>query len=475
MPSANKTKLSNIIQRFGSVGLALLCIQLDYWALALALPDMAADLGTTSTDLQWAMSAYMIAVGVAMIPGSRVADLLGRKRLLIVGLIIFGVSSLWIGLSTAVGFVVVGRILQGFGTGLYQPVAWSLVTNATSPTERPRVLGFLSAVGGIGTAAGPLIGGGFASTIGWRWIFLINIPIAVCAIAWGRFQLRESRDTSLRGKSLRNLDWIAALILGIGVSALTLAIDDISLEGISAFTYVPIAVAVLALVGFIARERRATWPLIPPRIWRNRSFRAIVIASTILNMALAVMIFMATVYLQDVYGFSGLIAGVMFIPATIGMAIGGPFGGFATSRIPTQRVLTVGLIGGAIALAGLGLLQNFVAVLLMMGVSTFFLGIGFNFGVIAGQSVVPQEQAGAAAGTLLTIMVTMGGVAVVIASSIFEAVGAGQPTQQATTVTYLCWAAFVGILGVIFGAWQWRGATIAAPRGVKLADMQSPS
>lgn len=464
MAEDDAKKINNIIRRFGSIGLALLCIQLDYWALALALPDMAADLGTTSTDLQWAMSAYMIAVGIAMIPGSRVADLLGRKRLLIVGLVIFGISSLWIGLSTAVGFVVVGRILQGFGTGLYQPVAWSLVTNATSPTERPRVLGFLSAVGGIGTAAGPLIGGGFTSTIGWRWIFLVNIPIAVWTVVWGRRQLRESTDTSLRGKTLRDLDWSAAVILGVGVAALTLAIDSISLGGVHDLTYVTLTVAVLALIGFIARERHANWPLIPPRLWRNRQFRAIIVASTILNMALAVMIFMATVYLQDVHNLSGIVAGVMFIPATIGMAVGGPFGGFAASRIPAQRVLTMGLVGGALALAGLGVFQNFLAVLVTMGVATFFLGVGFNFGVIAAQSVVSQDQAGAAAGTLLTIMVTMGGVAVVIASSIFESVGAGQPTQQATTVTYLCWAGFVGVAGVIFGLWQWRGATVAAPR-----------
>ena len=227
-----KVTAKRSFSRFGAVGIALICVQLDYFALALAPPNMAEELNTTATDLQWTVSAYMIAIGVAMIPGSRIADLVGRKKILLIGLAIFGIASLWVGLSPTTGSVIAARVLQGLGAGLYFPVAMSLVSNATHALERPRILGFLSGLAGIGTAA-PIIGGGFASTIGWRWVFLINVPIAAIGVIWGARQLKESTDAELAGKSLRHLDWLGVLLIAVGISGVSLGIDDVSTEGIS--------------------------------------------------------------------------------------------------------------------------------------------------------------------------------------------------------------------------------------------------
>lgn len=449
-----------ILRRFGAVGIALICVQLDYFALALALPDMARELDTTTTNLQWTVSAYMIAIGVAMIPGSRIADLVGRKRILLIGLAIFGLASLWVGLSPSVESVIAARVLQGLGAGLYFPVAMSLVTNATNAFERPRILGFLTGLAGIGTAAGPIIGGGFASTIGWRWVFFINVPIALIGVIWGHFQLKESKDSELANMRLRNLDWLGALLIAAGITGISIAIDDVSVMGIVPLTYIPAIVGVLALVWFFWWERRAYWPLLPPVLLKNGNYTALVIAATIANMGICVMIFVSTLYLQESRGYSGLVAGLMFIPAAIGLSIGGPVSGRLASRVAGQRVMTVAMLVGALSLVLLALFDNIVIYLTVMGFSSFALGMGFQFGNIAVQSVVKESQAGAAAGVLLTLMVSMGGVAVVIASATLEAVGDGAPTQQATTVTLVSWAILIGVLGLIFGATQWKNAKV---------------
>lgn len=453
--------LRDAVGRFGAIAIALICVQIDYFALALALPNMADDLQSTPENLQWAVSAYMIALGIAMVPGSRLGDVLGRKRVVLVGLTIFGSASLWCGLSPDVTSVVVARIVQGIGAGLYFPVSFALVSNATSDAERPRVLGLLSGIAGIGTAAGPILGGAFASTIGWRWVFFVNVPIAAAGVLWGWFQLKEQTDPDLAGKRVRDLDFGGIALIAVLVCGLSLAIDDFATSvGSFWLTVFPAVVGLAALAGFVVWERRSAWPILPPQLWRNQRFTALVIAATIANAGLVVMIFLATLYLQQARGLTGLQAGLLFIPAALGLSIGGPLSGRIAPRIPGQRVMTVAMVVGAVMLAALAVTTNLTIYLLIMGIASLFLGLGFQFGNISVQSVVRLSQAGAAAGVLLTVMVTTGGIAVVAATASIEAFGAGGPDQFAMTVTYMQWALIVGVLGIVFGLWQWRRATL---------------
>ena len=455
------TTIKANLGRFGAIAIALICVQLDYFALALALPNMAKDLSTTAENLQWTISAYMIALGISMVPGSRLADLIGRKKVVLIGLSIFGAASLMCGLAPTAELVVIARIVQGIGAGMYFPVAFALVSNATDDQERPQMLGFLSGIAGIGTAAGPILGGAFSSTIGWRWVFFVNVPIAAAGVVWGMFQLKEQKDTALTGKRIRDLDYLGMILIAALVTGLSLAIDDVSTHrGSFWLTLFPAAVAVAALVGFVWWERKSAWPILPPDMWSNQRFTALVIAATIANAGLCVMIFLATLYLQQTRGLSGLAAGLLFIPAAVGLSIGGPISGRLAPRYPGQRVMTVAMIAGALVLAALAFTQNLVVYLILMGLASFLLGLGFQFGNIAVQSVVKLSQAGAAAGVLLTVMVTTGGIGVVAAAASIEAFGAGGgPDQFAMTVTYLQWAVLTGGLGVVFGLWQWGKST----------------
>jgi MFS family permease len=221
-----KITIGAFLGRFGSAGIAYLATTIDFFALTLALPSMAAELGTTTTSLQWTASGYMIATGVSMIPGSRIADLVGRRRVLLFGVAIFGLASLWVGLSTTVESVIAARIVQGLGAGLIFPAMMSVISNSTTPAERPKVLGMIGALAGLGTALGPVLGGGLSSTVGWRWVFFFNVPLAAVAFVWGHFQLKDSKDPALSGKRIRNLDFVGTFLIAAGVVGISLGIDN---------------------------------------------------------------------------------------------------------------------------------------------------------------------------------------------------------------------------------------------------------
>nr|WP_211173994.1 MFS transporter [Pseudonocardia xinjiangensis] len=155
---------------FLPVGAALFCVQLDFFSLTLALPTIADDLGTTVTDLQWLLSGYMIALGSLLIPAGRAGDVLGRRTVLLLGVGLFGLTSLVCGLVSSVPVLIAARIAQGAGAAMIMPTAFALVTNATSEEIRPRVTGALLGIAGVGTALGPVVGGVLASTAGWRWV-----------------------------------------------------------------------------------------------------------------------------------------------------------------------------------------------------------------------------------------------------------------------------------------------------------------
>ncbi len=445
-----------VVTRFGAIGLALFTIQLDLFALQLALPTMARDLGSTSTDLQWAVSAFMIALGISMVPSSRIGDLLGRKRCVLGGLAIFGIASLLVAIAGSPGQVTVARAMQGVGAAVVLTVGFSLVTNATSPSERPRVLGFLIGVSGVAMGAGPVVGGLLTATVGWRWVFAINVPIIAIAFVWGMVQLSEQRDTLLMDRRLRNLDWLGALLLAVGVAGLSLAIDDASTDSLSP-TAATALVGAVAIVGFAIWERRASWPLVPRELWHYPGFAALVIGCGVANCAAAILIFDSTLWLQSVQGFTSWQAGLLFIPAAIGFAIAGPVAGRLALRVSGVRLIAVTLIAGACVTAALAITTSTIPYLVLFAIAAFFVALAFQFGNIVVQSLVLPRFAGAAAGVLRTFTAMTAGIGAVAAAAGIETFGVGGlPSQHSSTVSLLIAATCLLIVGVIYGIREWR-------------------
>lgn len=453
------------IARFGAIGVALFAIQLDFFALQVALPTMARDLGSTSTDLQWAISSFMIALGISLVPASRIADLYGRKRALLAGLVMFGFASLLIAFAISPLQVTAARTLQGAGAAVVLTVGFSFVTNATSLTERPGVLGFLVGVSGVAMGVGPVVGGLLTATVGWRWVFGINVPVIAVAIIWAIVQLTEQRDTLLTGKRLRNLDWAGTVLLAVAVAGISLAIDDASTDSRTTTAFVAL-VGALAIVGFIVWERRASWPLVPPELWRATGFSALVIGCGVANCATAILIFDSTVWLQAVQGFSSLQAGLLFIPAAIGFAAAGPVAGRLALRVSGIRLIAVTLVAGACTTATLALMTNTIAYLMVFAFAAFFVALAFQFGNIVVQSLVQPRFAGAAAGVLRTFTAMTAAIGTVVAATGIEAFGInGLPSQHANTASLLIAAAGLLVVGVTYGIREWR---------VPAAPMTSP-
>jgi len=438
---------------FLPVAAGLFCIQLDFFSLGLALPTIALDLGTTVTDLQWALSGYMIALGALLIPAGRLGDVLGRREVVLAGIAVFGLSSLVCGLASTVPLLVGARVVQGVGAALIMPSSFALVTNATTEQERPRITGMMLGVAGIGTALGPVVGGVLSSTAGWRWVFLVNVPVALLAL-WGGRRLQTSRDETA-GRDLRRLDWAGALTVVGGLVAVSVAVDDVAAEGWTApETWVPLLLGALLLAAFAVRETRAAEPLVRPSLVRNRLFVVLLVAGTLANIGTVVFVVAATIELQTLRGLSAAVAGVAFCVSSIGLAACGPLSGWLTTRAPAGLVMAVAVLAGAPALALLALAGPLPLYVLALGVCGLTTGMGFSLGQVAIQNVLPAERSAEGSGVMLTALISIGGLGIVAASAAIEAVGPHPPTTGGVAVTLLGTAAALLLAGLVTLATQ---------------------
>lgn len=431
------------------VGLALLVIQLDFFDLNLAIPRIAEELHVPVTDLQWLVSGYMLSLGALFIPAGQIGDLVGRKRTILVGLAIFGSMSLASGLAPDAPLLIAFRILQGIGAGLIMPNAFALVGATTAPGVRPKVMGILLAVAGVGTALGPILGGLFTATIGWRWLFFINVPAVVIAILASKWI--PEYFVGERRQSLRRLDWIGTALIVGGLAFGSLGVDNVTNLGLASWlTWGPFVVGVALLVGFAIHLRRAASPLVAPSLFRDAPFMLMGAAGSALNLSVAVVTFTATMQVQTVDGFTPEVAGMMFLGSSIGVALSGPAAGWFTSRWGARPVLAVTMVGAVAAIVLVAAAPNLPVYIVALGLAGFGGGLGWSVAQVGGQSYLPPERQGEGAGLLSMFMVVAGGLSVVIAGVVIEAIaGTAKPTTAALDWTLYGLAGLVALVAVI--------------------------
>jgi EmrB/QacA subfamily drug resistance transporter len=397
--------------------MALFCVQIDYFAVNLALPRMASHLHSTATDLQWVISVYMLALGAFMVPAGRIGDIFGRRRALLAGVALFGVASVLCALAPSAPLVIAFRVLQGLGAALIFPVSVSVLTNAFAAGRASHAIGLAYGIAGLGNAAGPLIGGLLTDTIGWRWIFWLNVPLTVVSLAIGAWSIAESRDAT----APRRIDVAGLALVTAGIGVFTLAFDRAPSWGWLSAASVGAFIGALALLAvFVAVENRVPHPLVDLSLVRNSRFTILVAAGAIANIAYTAAIFLSTVYLQQVRGLDPLVAGLVFVGPSAGAALGGALSGrLATSRPPVQ-VMGVTSVLAAVALGALAASVHWPAYVLALTACGFTLGLVYAFTTVATQAVVRPERAGEAAGVTLTVLVTLAGVGVAVSGTILE-------------------------------------------------------
>src|SRR5215210_4341392 len=336
--------------------LVLICIAqfmviLDATIVNVALPSIQRDLGLGEANLQWIVNAYALVFGGFLLLGGRAGDLLGRKRLFLIGLVIFTVASLLNGLSVSSGMLIGSRALQGLGAALISPAALSIITTTFAEgKERSRALGVWSAIAIGGSAIGLVLGGFLTETLSWPWIFFVNVPVGIAGFVLSVMFVPESKDVH----AARGFDLAGAVTVTGGLMALVYAIVQTKTAGwTSTETIGFFALAAVLLVSFVLIELRSAAPLVRLSIFRVRSLTTANVVMFLAASGMFAMFFFNTLYIQRVLGFGPLKAGLAFLPFTAGVIVSA---GLASQFAPRVGVRLVAAVGMVISTIGLLLL-----------------------------------------------------------------------------------------------------------------------
>jgi EmrB/QacA subfamily drug resistance transporter len=378
-------------------------VVLDLAIVNVALPSIQADLGLSQADLQWVISAYALVFGGFLLLGGRAADLLGRRRLFLVGIVVFALASLLAGLAWSETAVIAARALQGLGGAMITPAALSILSTTFSEgRDRNVALGVWGAVGGFGAAAGVILGGVLTDGLGWEWIFFVNVPVAATAVALTPRLLTESRDTSAR-----SFDLGGALLVTLGLSSLVYAITEAGQDGwTAAKTLVAFGASLALLAGFVVWELRHPEPLMRFAILRRRSVSSANVLALLLTTTTLSTFLTMTLYMQQVLGFSAIQTGFGFVAIAGSAMIWSTAAAQLVTRVGVKPVLVTGFSALAGALAYLSQISadGSYFVDLLPAFLLLAMGLGFSFVPISisALSGVGPTEAGLASGLINT-------------------------------------------------------------------------
>ena len=379
---------------------------LDVSVVNVALPSIREDLGFSAVDLQWVVNAYALTFAGFLLLGGRAADLLGQRKMFIAGMALFGLASLAGGLSQTQGMLVAARAVQGLGGAVVAPVTLAILTTTFSEgAERNRALSAWGAMGAAGGAAGALVGGVLTQALGWEWVLFINVPIALVAIEGARRYVHDP-DAARAGE--RHFDALGATVVTTGLVLLTFGIVRTDVEGWgSATTLLTMGAGLALLALFILIEGRwSRRPLVPLDTFKSRSLSAANVVVFLLGSSVFAMWYFASLYMQQVLGYSPIGTGLAFLPMTFAIAVASTYAGRLVGRYGAGRILGVGMALVAIGMIGFSFVSvggSFAADILWPGVITAT-GLGFSFVpvTIAAVTGVDRSRAGLASGLINT-------------------------------------------------------------------------
>ncbi|HET7050011.1 MAG TPA: MFS transporter [Solirubrobacteraceae bacterium] len=403
------------------VAVAQFMVILDASIVNVALPTIKRDVGFSEQSLSWILNAYTLIFGGFLLLGGRAADRLGRRRLFMAGIALFATASLVCGVSQSEGELLVARGFQGLGGAMVSPAALSIIlTTFAEGPERNRALAVWGAIAGAGGAVGLLLGGVLVQLLSWRWVFFVNVPIGIAVLALAPRIVPESRSEAV-AKSGYDVEGAIAITLGTMALVFTL-IKANSWGWTSGRTIAGLAVSVVLIAAFVVIERRHEDPLVPLRIFSNRSLSAANATLLAVVAALFGMFFFLTLYFQQVLGFSALKTGVAYLPLSLTLIASSAVASRFVDRFTPKPILVAGLL---ISTAGFVVLTtvsghgdygtHVVPAMIILGVG---MGMSFVPVTIAGTSGVAPEDSGLASGLLNTTQQVGGSLGLAILSSV---------------------------------------------------------
>jgi EmrB/QacA subfamily drug resistance transporter len=324
-----------------AVAFGLFMIMLDNTVVNVALPSIAEDLQVGLSELEWIVTGYALTFASLMLTGGKLADLFGRRRTFIVGLVIFTLSSLVCGLAQSDELLIGARVVQGAGAALMNPATLSIIAATFPPRQRGTAIGIWAGVSALALAIGPLVGGLLTEHISWSWIFFVNVPVGVVAIAASLILIPESKDESAE----QRLDFPGLATSGLGLFALTYGLIEANTYGWTSSRILgAFAVAALMLVAFVVLETRQRIPMLDLSLFRNGTFAGANLAVLLVALAMFGVFFFVSLYMQGILGYSAVKAGAAFLPMTILIILFAPLAGRASDRIGSRWLMTAGML-----------------------------------------------------------------------------------------------------------------------------------
>jgi EmrB/QacA subfamily drug resistance transporter len=406
----------------GAMTAGLTLVFVDQTAVSVALPSIAADTGASHTDLAWVVTAFLLPLAALAAVAARLGDLLGRSRVLVAGIGVFAGASLACGLAPSEEVLIGARAVQGVGAAAMMPLTTAIVADTFGAAERGRALGLYIGIASVFLSVGPLVGGLLTEVASWRWIFLVNLPVAVATVAIIRRFVPASPRATARG----GFDVAGGALLAGGLGIVVLALLEGPHRGWGSSAVLGLlAIGLVLLVAFGAVEARRRHPLIPLRLLADRAFLGAVLAVLCSRFVTVGGLVLSAIYLQQDLGLAPLRAGLALLPATIPMLLLAPVGGWAADRFGPRggTVVGIALLGASVLALGLlapgGSYAELWPAFVVFGAGVGLITVSTS---TAGMDVARARERGEAAGILTTTRQVGGTLGLAAMSAVFVAV-----------------------------------------------------
>jgi len=413
-----------------AVSFGLFMIMLDNTVVNVALPAIQEDLGADLSELQWVVAGYALTFAALMLIGGKVADAYGRRLIFVVGIAVFTSASLWCGLADSSDELIAARVLQGVGAALMNPATLSIIAATFPAHQRGAAIGIWAGVSALALAIGPLVGGLITQHIDWSWIFFVNVPVGILAIAASFLFIDESRDeTHVR------LDLPGLATSAVGLFALTYGLIEANTYGWgSARILGAFAIAVLALAAFVLLERHQRDPMLPLDLFRNPTYTGANLVVLLVALAMFGVFFFMSLYMQQILGYSAVQTGAAFLPMTVLIILVAPIAGKTSDRIGSRGLMTAGMVLIALQLlyfSRLGLDATFWDILPAFLVGGVGMSLTMTPSAAAATRNVPVDKSGVGSAVLNASRQVGGSLGIALIGAIMAHEAGGSRTPEA--------------------------------------------
>ncbi|HET7043621.1 MAG TPA: MFS transporter [Gaiellaceae bacterium] len=443
-----------------AVAVGLFMIMLDNTVVNVALPSIQRSLHMNIAQLEWIVTAYALTFAAFMLTGGKLADLIGRRRIFVIGLVIFTLSSLVCGLAPTSSWLIGARAAQGIGAAMMNPATLSIITATFPPRQRGLAIGIWAGVSAMALAIGPLVGGLLTEHVNWNWVFYINVPIGVVGIVVSYLFIEESRDTSHE----QRLDLPGLVTSGAGLFAFTYALIESNQYGWTSPRILAAFVAAFVLLSlFVLLERRQRLPMLDLSLFRNGTFTGANTATLFVGLAMFGVFFYVSLFMQQVLLYSPVEAGATFLPMTILVILVAPAAGKISDRFGSRWLVGIGLTlvaGSLLVYARLDASSGFWDILPGLILGGFGMAMTMTPTTAAAMGSVPVDKAGVGSAVLNSMRQVGGSLGIAIMGAVVAHVMSGQlagghPRPEAFTAGFhdaLHLAAIFALIGAIIGA-----------------------